>query len=141
MRAHMCVVCAHMFVCVQHSICTTQKLHCHYAIAPANLPPGNEAENECEEDDFRYFQIECPAFSGTVIVEQIDIVGHCAIYVSTTIVNPGPLDSANETHRDESIDVSRRRVIITISITRVRKIINTQNIIYKYTTVRHMFYK
>jgi len=92
----------------------------YYSIAPATLPPGNETDTECEEDDFRYFQIECPAFSDTVIVEQIDIVGHCAIYVSTTIANPGPLNSVTVTVRNENPNVNRRRVIIRIGRARVR---------------------
>ena len=92
----------------------------YYTTAPANLPPGNETETECEEDDFRYFQIECPAFSDTVIIEVIDIVGHCAIYVSTTIVNPGPLNPIAETVRNENANVNRRRVIIRIGTSRVR---------------------
>ena len=84
------------------------------------MPPGNETDTDVEEDDFRYFQIECPAFSNTVIVEQIDIIGHCAVYVSTTIVNPGPLNSMSETIRNENANTSRRVVIITITTSRVR---------------------
>ena len=92
----------------------------HCITAPAIVPPGNETETECEEDDFRYFQIECPAFSDTVIIEVIDIVGHCAVYVSTMIVNPGPLNPVAETVRNENANVNRRRVIIRISTSRVR---------------------
>ena len=86
----------------------------YYIAAPAILPPGSETDTECEEDDFRYFQIDCPVFSDTVIVEQIDIVGHCAIYVSTTIVNPGPL---NFTFRNETLNVNRRRITVRITST------------------------
>ena len=86
-------------------------------LAPAILPPGEETETECEEDDFRYFQINCPVFSTTIIVEQIDVVGHCAIYVSITRVNPGPLDSPTETIRDETLNVNRRRLTINIPAT------------------------
>jgi len=54
------------------------------------------------------------------MVEEIDIVGHCAIYVSTAIVNPGPLNPATVTVRNENANVNRRRVIIRIGTARVR---------------------
>ena len=98
----------------------------YHIAAPAILPPGSETDTECEEDDFRYFQIECPVFSATVIVEQIDIVGHCAIYISTTIVNPGPLNSAVDTVRNETLNVNRRRVTIRITSTTTVRLIHTQ---------------
>ena len=88
-------------------------------IAPANIPPGNDTDTDVDEDDFRYFQIQCPAFSDIVIVEQVDIVGHCAVYASTTVVNPGPTDPADVTEREENPSVNRRRVIITVGTNRV----------------------
>ena len=90
-----------------------------YLIAPANIPPGNDTDTDVDEDDFKYFQIQCPAFSDVVIVEQVDIVGHCAVYASTTVVNPGPTNPVAVTVRDENPSANRRRVIIRISITRV----------------------
>jgi len=88
-------------------------------IAPANVPPGNDTGTDVDEDDFKYFQIQCPAFSDTVIVEVIDIVGHCAVYASTTVVNPGPTNPAGVTEREENPSIYRRRVIITVGTSRV----------------------
>ena len=88
-------------------------------IAPATVPPGTDTDTDVDEDDFKYFQIQCPAFSDVVIVEQIDIVGRCAVYTSTTVVNPGPTNPVAVTIRDENPNVNRRRITIRISITRV----------------------
>ena len=100
-----------------------------FSAAPANIPPGETPETEVEEDDFKYFQVQCGTFSTTVIIEQYDIIGHCAVYVSLTIVNPGPLSPTTEVFRNETINVSSRRVIISVGITGV-------NYIYTYSNYK-----
>ena len=85
-----------------------------FHLAPARIPPGVTPETECGEDDFRYFQVECAAFTDTVIVEQIDIVGHCAVYVSIEVVNPGPINPLTVTYRNEAVNVNRRRVTVRV---------------------------
>ena len=67
-----------------------------------------------EEDDFKYFQVQCGTFTTKIIIEQYDIIGHCAVYVSITIVNPGPLSPTTEVSRNENMTVSRRRLVITV---------------------------
>jgi len=84
------------------------------SLAPAIIPPGEAPETEVEEDDFKYFQVECGSFSDTIIIEQIDIVGRCAVYVSITEVNPGPINPTEVTLRDENPNVNRRRVIVRV---------------------------
>ncbi len=59
--------------------------------APAIVTPGENTTTEVEEDGFRFFQSECPAFSMTIMIEQIDLVGTCSLYASTSIQNPGTL--------------------------------------------------
>lgn len=60
-----------------------------YSVAPAIVTPGDNTITEVEEDAFRFFQSECPAFSMTIMIEQIDLVGTCSLYASTIIQNPG----------------------------------------------------
>jgi hypothetical protein len=43
-------------------------------LAPAVVDPGEETRNEIEEDEFRFFESRCEAFSDTVMIEQIDLV-------------------------------------------------------------------
>ena len=38
------------------------------------VDPGEEIRNEIEEDEFRFFESRCEAFSDTVMIEQIDLV-------------------------------------------------------------------
>ena len=99
----------------------------HLSSAPANIPPGETPENEVEEDDFKYFQVQCGTFSRTIIIEQIDIIGYCAVYVSITIINPGPLNPTTEVFRNETINVSRRKLIITVGTGQVNYSLWLQN--------------
>ena len=74
------------------------------SIAPAILDPGENTTSEMDDDEFRYFQIECAAFSVTVLIEQTDHEGSCSLYASTVVQHPGPLDPPdvvvkNEDHR------------------------------------------
>ena len=74
---------------------------CIYGVlaAPAIVTPGENTTTEVEEDGFRFFQSECPAFSMTIMIEQIDLVGTCSLYASTSVQNPGTLLSYyNYTH-------------------------------------------
>jgi len=87
--------------------------------APANVPPGKPTDGECDEDDFRYFQVKCPAFTETVIIEQLDIIGTSALYASIDIVNPSPVDPTQVTFRNETITVSRRTLFVTINAKKV----------------------
>ena len=76
-----------------------------------------------EEDDFRYYQSQCALFTEVVIVEQSDIVGRSVIYASTTVVNPGPINSDEVTFREEDPSVDSRRLnVTTTSTTTVRSI-------------------
>ena len=42
--------------------------------APAVVEPGEDTRTEIEEDEFRFFESRCAAFSDTVMIEQIDLV-------------------------------------------------------------------
>ena len=53
------------------------------------MEPGENTTTEVDEDQFRYFQTACAAFSVTVMIEQIDIVGTCSLYASASEQNPG----------------------------------------------------
>lgn len=77
-------------------------------------------ENDVEEDDFKYFQVQCGTFSTKIIIEQYDIIGHCAIYVSLTIINPGPLYPITQVFRNETTGITRRTLIITVESGGVR---------------------
>jgi hypothetical protein len=57
--------------------------------APALVEPGDNTTTEVEEDGFRFFQSACPAFSLTIMIEQIDLVGSCSLYASNQVQNPG----------------------------------------------------
>ena len=57
--------------------------------APAIVEPGDNTTTDVEEDGFRFFQSVCPAFSVTIMIEQIDLVGSCSLYASNQIQNPG----------------------------------------------------
>ena len=83
------------------------------------MPPGKPTDGECDEDDFRYFEVTCPAFTETVIIEQLDIVGICALYVSVEIVNPSPVDPTEITFRNETVTVRRRTLFVTINAKKV----------------------
>jgi len=90
--------------------------------APANIPPGETPETEVEEDDFKYFQVQCGEFTNTIIIEQVDIIGHCAIYASVTIINPGPVSPTTEVFRNETVNVIIRRLIISVGTRRVNDV-------------------
>ena len=83
------------------------------------MPPGTPTDGECDEDDFRYFVVTCPAFTETVIIEQLDMLGICALYASVEIVNPSPVDPTEVTFRNETITVSRRTLFVTINAKKV----------------------
>jgi len=110
----------YVYMCVY--LCMYVLLECYglFCItAPANVPPGTPTDGECDEDDFRYFQVECPAFTETVIIEQLDIVGTCSLYVSVDIVNPSPVDPTHITFRNETFTVSRRTLFVTVNAKKV----------------------
>ena len=69
--------------------------------APATVYTGMETESEVAEDNFRYFLVECNRFSENVIVELTEAAGQCAIYASTEIANPSPVNSPAVTYRNE----------------------------------------
>ena len=54
-----------------------------------------------------------------MIVEQLDIIGICALYVSVTIVNPSPVDPTEFTFRNETIEVRRRTLFVKINAKKV----------------------
>ena len=60
-------------------------------VAPAIVEPGDNTTTEVEEDGFRFFQSACPAFSVTIMIEQIDLVGSCSLYASSQVQNPGEM--------------------------------------------------
>lgn len=70
-------------------------------VAPATVYTGMETESEVAEDNFRYFLVECSQFSEHVIVELTEAAGQCAIYASTEIANPSPINSPAVTYRNE----------------------------------------
>ena len=83
--------------------------------APAIVEPGDNTTTEVEEDEFRFFQSECAAFSLTIMIEQIDLVGRSSLYASSTVQNPGPLSSPGSIVRNEDRSVRRRSVLLTLS--------------------------
>lgn len=60
-----------------------------------------------------------------VIIEQLDLVGICALYASVTIVNPSPVDPTTVTYRNETFTVSRRTLIVKIDFKKVSSSIMT----------------
>ena len=80
--------------------------------APAIVEPGENTTSEIEEDEFRFFQTECAAFSVTIMIEQIDVVGTCSLYASTSMQNPGPLDPPDVVIRNEDHSVHTRSVLV-----------------------------
>jgi hypothetical protein len=82
--------------------------------APAVVDPGEETRNEIEEDEFRFFESRCEAFSDTVMIEQIDLVGQCSLYASWSVQNPGPLDPLQTVIRNEDGTRSRRSLHLTL---------------------------
>ena len=71
------------------------------------MEPGANTTLEIEEDEFCFFQSRCAAFSPTVMIEQVDLVGTCSLYASSSLQNPGPLDPhdlvvSNEDHTRHS---------------------------------------
>jgi len=55
------------------------------------VTPGENTTTEVGEDHFRYFQTFCPAFSHFIMIEEVDLIGTCSLYASTTEQNPGEL--------------------------------------------------
>ena len=68
---------------------TDMIVHLHSLAAPAIVEPGDNTTTEVEEDGFRFFQSACPAFSLTIMIEQIDLIGSCSLYASSQVQNPG----------------------------------------------------
>ena len=66
-----------------------------------------ETESEVAEDNFRYFLVECSQFTENVIVELTETAGQCAIYASTEMVNPSPVNSPAVTYRNEEQALGR----------------------------------
>ena len=54
-----------------------------------------------------------------MIIEQLDIVGICALYVSVTIVNPSPVDPTEYTFRNETRIVRRKTLFVKIDAKKV----------------------
>ena len=96
-----------------------------YLTAPANVPPGTPTDGECDEDDFRHFEVECPVFTETVIIEQLDIAGVCALYVSVDVVNPTPVDPTDVTYRNENTSVGRRTLFVKVDAKKVNHFIHS----------------
>ena len=99
----------------------THKLHNTYCYfdptltAPAIVEPGENTTTEIEEDEFRFFQSECAAFSVTIMIEQIDLVGTCSLYASASVQNPGPLDGDDVVVRNEDHSTHSRFVYLSLS--------------------------
>ena len=60
-----------------------------FPLAPAIIHPGNSTIMNVDENHFRYFQTFCPAFSHFIMIEEVDLIGTCSLYASTTERNPG----------------------------------------------------
>jgi len=67
----------------------------------ALITPGNETETQVGQDEFKYFQLDCPLFADNVVIELTIISGQCAIYGSTVIPNPSPVNYVGITLRNE----------------------------------------
>ena len=68
------------------------------------MEPGDNTTTEVDEDGFRFFQSACPAFSVTIMIEQIDLVGSCSLYASNQIQNPGePWQRGEAKGEEESV--------------------------------------
>ena len=88
----------------------------HLILAPATISTCVETETEAAQDDFRYFLVECSAFTDNVIVELTETAGQSAIYASTEIVNPSPVNSPAVTYRNEepaSVGIVKRLIVPT----------------------------
>ena len=84
--------------------------------APATISACDESETEALQDDFRYFQVECSVFTDDVIVELTETAGQSAIYASTEIVNPSPVNSPTVTYRNEepaTVGITKRLIVPT----------------------------
>ena len=90
--------------------------------APAIVKPGENTTTEVPEDGFRFFQTEYTAFSLTVLIEQIDIVGRCNLYASNYIQNPGPLDNSTVVVRNETAVAGSRSIVLHLNKTINKKV-------------------
>ena len=91
-------------------------MHAPNSIAPATISACVETETEAAQDDFRYFLVECSLFTETVIVELTKTAGQSAVYASTEIVNPSPVNSPLVTYRNEepaTVGTVKRLIIPT----------------------------
>ena len=87
-----------------------------FYIAPASISSCTDTETEAAQDDLRYFQVECSLFTDTVTVELTETAGQSAIYASTEIVNPSPVNSPAVTYRNEepaSVGTTKKLIIPT----------------------------
>ena len=89
------------FIGLSSMLLTCKSLTIH--IAPATISACAETETEVTQDDFKYFQLDCPRFTDNAIIELTVISGQSAIYASTEIVNPSPVNSVGVTQRNEDI--------------------------------------
>ena len=92
------------------------KSYYYYFTAPATISSCVETETEASQDDFRYFLVECSLFTENIIVELTETAGQSAIYVSTEIINPSPVNSPLVTYRSEepaSVGTAKRLIVPT----------------------------
>ena len=54
------------------------------------------------------------------MIEQIDLVGQCSLYASSSVPNPGPLDLPGIVERNEDPNVNFRSVHVTLPHTQDR---------------------
>ena len=66
-----------------------------------------------DEEGIRYFQIECVAFSSTVLVELYDIVGTNYLYYSSTEKNPGSF--TQDTVANDTVGITLRTCVVTLN--------------------------
>jgi len=69
--------------------------------APATISACSETETEVTQDDFKYFQLDCDRFTDKVVIELTVLSGQSAVYASTEIVNPSPVNYVGITLRNE----------------------------------------
>ena len=94
---------------------STHAYHLSPSPAPAIVEPGDNTTSDIDEDEFRFFQSQCAAFSDTIMIEQIDLVGRCSLYASSSVQNPGPLDPHDVVVRNETHSGSSRFVHLTLA--------------------------
>ena len=68
--------------------------------------------------------MECSLLTENVVVELTEIAGQSAVYVSTEIVNPSPVNSPAVTYRNEEPATigTTKRLIVPTNQKKVRKL-------------------